>query len=188
MLGYGHVQSDTESGGNFVKRFILLTFLLLGWGYYELSGGAAFAPQQWPEAMAALTPETTGTDDSTLPGLDGIDIVTRADTTTLTAPTEPATATEVALIVPVEDIAAALETVAPLVEVTAAIADLRAVTGDRVNMREGPSREFGVIDQLEDQTRVSVIDTGTDGWVQVEVVATGQIGWMSQDFLVAVGG
>jgi hypothetical protein len=168
-----------------VKRFIVLTFLLLGWGYYELSGGAEFAPEQRPEALAEVTPEATTPDDGSLPGLDGIEIVTRADTTTVEV---PAVATEVALIVPTEDIAAALETVAPETEVSAPVADLRAVTGDRVNMREGPGRDFGVIDQLDDQTRVSVIDTAAEGWVQVEVISTGQIGWMSQDFLVAVSG
>lgn len=43
------------------KRFILLTFGFLGWAFYEMSGGADFAPKR-PEIAATTTQQTTPTD------------------------------------------------------------------------------------------------------------------------------
>jgi hypothetical protein len=178
-----------------VKRFIVLTFLLMGWGYYELSGGADFVPQARPVAVAQVA-EPAPVPDS--PELGGIEIVTRtAGNVTLAALTEPS-APAADLAVPAADIAAALEQALPPADaiVTPAVApatpdlqtDLREVTGNRVNLRDGPGRDFTAIDQLTLGTVIAVIGTGAGGWVEIEVIATGQTGWMSADFLTAIDG
>ncbi|MFY0311957.1 SH3 domain-containing protein [Leisingera sp. D0M16] len=41
-----------------MSRFVMLSFAFLGWGFYELSGGADFAPPQRPEPAAAAKPDT----------------------------------------------------------------------------------------------------------------------------------
>jgi uncharacterized protein YraI len=60
-------------------------------------------------------------------------------------------------------------------------ADLREVTGDSVNLRDGPGTNFSVVDRLTRGTVISVLDTGPDGWVYVEI--NGLTGWMSSDFI-----
>ena len=51
-----------------MKSYVWLTFAFMDWGYYEMSGGADFEPEQRQLAEAAVVePE----------------IVTRAETTTL---------------------------------------------------------------------------------------------------------
>jgi hypothetical protein len=173
-----------------VKKFIVLTFLLLGWGYYELSGGAAFVAEERPVDLAetpAAAPVTPAPETPDAVELGGIEIVTRADTPTLVSLTEPA---EDAATLAAADITAALEAAndpAPTAT-SAPVADLREVAGERVNLREGPGRDFTAIDQLGGGTVVEVLATGEAGWVQIEVVSTGQTGWMSADFLTPIPG
>jgi hypothetical protein len=172
-----------------VKKFIILTFLLMGWGYYELSGGADFVPEQRvvevasaetaapaPAAVVPVTPDAVE--------LGGIEIVTRADTPELVSLTVDEGAAEI----PAADITAALEAASPEAVADPVTADLREVAGDRVNLREGPGRDFTAVDQLLSGTIVEVLTTGEGGWVQIEVVSTGQSGWMSADFLNAIPG
>ncbi len=78
-----------------MNRFIVLSFLVMGWGYYELSGGADFVPEQRPVVAQAPDPlpETApepvvAAADTTEPAddaLDSVTVVTRADTETLDA-------------------------------------------------------------------------------------------------------
>ncbi|UWQ45973.1 SH3 domain-containing protein [Leisingera aquaemixtae] len=42
-----------------MSRFVMLSFAFLGWGFYELSGGADFEPPQRPEPVAAAKPSTS---------------------------------------------------------------------------------------------------------------------------------
>ncbi len=55
------------------------------------------------------------------------------------------------------------------------------MTGDTVNLRDGPGTNFNVVDRLTRGTVIAVLDTGPDGWVYVEI--NGLTGWMSSDFL-----
>ncbi len=64
--------------------------------------------------------------------------------------------------------------------------DVRRVAGSRVNMRNGPSTDFQVLDQLGRGDEVVVIDSPGGGWVQLRVLATGQIGWMAERLLTPV--
>jgi uncharacterized protein YgiM (DUF1202 family) len=209
-----------------VNRYILLSFLVMGWGYYELSGGADFVPERRtvlakaPEAASdpvptliaanAAAPEPQAEADP----LEAVTIVTRAETTDIDALPEAdsiaadgiatdeiafeadsvAEALAQALGEPVlntgepaaqpeaDQIAALPETEAqPDAAQTGDGGALREVTGDTVNLREGPGTNFTVLDRLTRGTAVSLLDIGPDGWVYVE--ANGQIGWMSADFI-----
>lgn len=57
-----------------MKRFIVLTFLFLGWGFYELSGGAEFTPEVRGEQIADAVPTAANSEPEVL--------VTRASTMT----------------------------------------------------------------------------------------------------------
>lgn len=66
-----------------MKRFIVLSFLFLGWGFYELSGGADFVPEVRDGSTQVAEAATTA------PDTDEATLVTRASTRTseLAAPT-----------------------------------------------------------------------------------------------------
>ena len=44
-----------------MPRYILLSFLFMGWGFYELSGGAEFQPPQPVASAEAATPKAPAT-------------------------------------------------------------------------------------------------------------------------------
>jgi hypothetical protein len=180
-----------------VNRFIVLSFLVMAWGYYELSGGADFVPETRP-VIVADTEDAAPAPEDTTP--DVVEVVTRADTESLDAIDaiavieEVATPTPDTIVIDPETVASAIPEPAEVpVSVEDALrdivgTDMREVTGDLVNMRDGPGTDFGVIDKLARGSLVNVIETGIDGWVRVEVETTGQTGWMSDQFLVAVNG
>jgi hypothetical protein len=195
-----------------VNRFIVLSFLVMGWGYYELSGGADFvaetrpqmaeAPVEQPEP--AVVPVSAPANEPAPDPLESVTVVTRADTEALDALPEPDDTAAAAAVAPdsielqVDSVADALsqaladpvlntgtpEPLSESVEQAAAppsAADLREVTGDSVNLRDGPGTNFSVVDRLTRGTVISVLDTGPDGWVYVEI--NGLTGWMSSDFI-----
>jgi hypothetical protein len=228
-------------GNAVVNRFILLSFVVMGWGYYELSGGSGFVPERRTQLAAAAdtdagpvpaaqaaTPDPVAEPDP----LGGVTIVTRAETGDIDAlPEADSIAADAiasdAIVFEADSVADALaqalgepvidtgepaalpeaeqtaalpaaetapetgpetgpetsaETAAlPGPEATPTDATLREVTGDTVNLREGPGTNFTVLGRLTRGTVVSLLDTGPDGWVYVEV--DGRIGWMSADFI-----
>ena len=192
-----------------MKRFIVLTFLFMGWGFYELSGGADFVPEtrevaEAPAAEPAPAPA---------PEFE----VTRSEPlTTFTPPSPARSVTAPAVAEPPEEITLAGigETPAPPAEevaeevyvfqslaegapvfadilqtepVTAAAPqaadlDLRQVAGTRVNMRTGPGTSYSVIVALPQGTETEVMDV-VDGWAQIRVTETGALGWMAERLL-----
>lgn len=69
---------------------------------------------------------------------------------------------------------------APLVEAAAPAGSRREVSGDRVNLREGPGTTFDVVGRLARGEVAEVIER-RDGWARVRVGANE--GWMSERFL-----
>ena len=57
------------------------------------------------------------------------------------------------------------------------------MSGDRVNMRNGPSTSYNVITQLTRGTEVEVLEIPGNGWVRLKVQASGEIGWMAERLL-----
>lgn len=167
-----------------MKRFIVLSFIVMAVGYYELSGGADFQPEVRVIAEAEPPAET---------------LVTRAETTveivTLDAPVtapaaDPAIEAALADIVPVVEPVVEPEPVqeASAQPVAAPVADLRIVTGSRVNLREGPGTDFSVLNQATEGLVMEVLEEGAAGWVRVRSQDGGLSGWMSSDFLAALNG
>ena len=73
------------------------------------------------------------------------------------------------------------EVIAEAVEV--APADIREVTAARVNMRDGPGKNFSVIAKLTNGEQVEILQDPGDGWVKLRVANSGREGWMA-DFLL----
>lgn len=144
-----------------MNKFIIASFMILGFGFYELSGGSDFVPEARPVVEIA-TAETAPIAVSFSEPL-----VTRA------AVIETPTAAEEAA-----DLAPA--------EVTAVALDMRAVSGNRVNMRTGPGTDYGVLDTLTRGTQAEVIEIDGSGWARVRVTDTNQVGWMAARLLADI--
>ncbi len=64
-------------------------------------------------------------------------------------------------------------------------ADMRVVSGTRVNLRGGPATSYDVVTQLLEGDEVEVLDDTGDGWVRLRTIEGNEVGWMSDDFLEA---
>lgn len=102
----------------------------------------------------------------------------KVDTLTSAVQAETAAAVEAALNLTLTEETAAAPEPEPDVSV-----DIRKVTGNLVNMRDGPGTSFGKVGKLRKGAEVAVLYDGGEGWLEVEVIETGATGWMA-DWLV----
>lgn len=172
-----------------MARFMIVTFLLLGWGFFELSGGSDFVPPE-VEAKPLNTLMEQVAQEETL--------VARAAQAPATAEIlgedkQPETSGPVTLASFAEQ-STSLPTVLgdaatklddPAVTEVSTPRDLRRVSGSRVNMRSGPGTNFQVLATLVQGEETEVLQSPGDGWVQIEVLATGSVGWMAERLLTA---
>lgn len=178
-------------------RFVLMSFVFLGWAFYEMSGGADYVPaansiqaralldNQRPRArplranvieLAAPAPAPAPQRNVTTPEELGRAMPGPGAEVTL------ASAEVRRIAVPTVALggAAAQETAA-----AAPPADRRRVSGDAVNLRSGPGMGFGRIARLERGQEVEVLRDKAGGWVRLRVAGTGQVGWAAESLLAA---
>ena len=169
-------------------KFIIVSFLALGLAFYELSGGTDFVPQERIVTAKAPIAAQSAADQMTNVA------VSRSNAASLIALNPTVTTVSLETTTPIAEPAvaasptiAATTTEVPITEAAvtqiASAADIRAVAGSRVNMRQGPGTSFGVIDTLDGGTRTEVLEVNADGWARIEVVNTGQVGWMAARLL-----
>ncbi|MCC7321971.1 MAG: SH3 domain-containing protein [Rubellimicrobium sp.] len=189
-----------------MNRFVFVSLLVMAWAYWELSGGAGFVPETRPAAEGVtVTRADTSVIDTlappapadpfaadpvseplaeALPGLapealpagdDGIDAVL-GDVVGAAPEIAPEPAFEGNPLITPEGPAAT------------PVADLRVVTGNRVNLREGPGTGHAQIGQLTSGTILEVVETTADGWARIMVQGSGETGWMSASFLMPLNG
>ena len=186
-----------------MKTFILLTFGFLGFAFYEMSGGSDFEPmsvkmarqaptevkpQEVAEAPAPSVEPAAPVNTASITKIDSTPSVTRVslNLTDVSAAAEAAqTAPEAVIIDSAEtpqiilpSLIATTETVA-----TSAGRDIRKVSGNRVNVRGGPSTNFGVVNKLTRGAEVRILEDNGNGWVRMQPVDGGESGWMA-DFLL----
>jgi uncharacterized protein YgiM (DUF1202 family) len=197
-----------------MKTFILLTFGFLGFAFDEMSGGSDFEPASARQAQA--TPEATATDVATkaaapqeasqtasIAKISNTPSVTRValNLTNVSGAAEAATA-EVATPAPQPATTAQIldSTETPQIILPSLIAttddasgndaifasDIRSVSGNRVNVRGGPSTNYGVVGKLTRGAEVRILEDNGDGWVRMQPVDGGEAGWMA-DFLLTSG-
>ncbi|MDQ7071511.1 MAG: SH3 domain-containing protein [Rhodobacterales bacterium] len=196
-------------------RFILVTFVFLGWSFYELSDDADFTPEQ-RIAQSDVPQETTPTQ-----GVSAVAPVTETagyatprpialpHTTTfapVTLASLPAPETRNSAFavdtgnarrVPRTDVETEAETATqadqPAPPQTAVVPPsnpvkpkyIREVRGTRVNMRGGPGTRYSVLAKLTKGMEVEVIGIPGDGWVKLRVIETGRVGWMAERLVTA---
>ncbi len=173
-----------------MKTFILLTFAVMAFVFYEKSGGADYVPETREMADARHGLEVANA------------TVARAE---INIAVEPVIAPARAPVAPRQldympasfDADAPLLTDAQLAQLNIiteadpitppraiATRDLFQVAGSRVNMREGPGTTFGVIITLNSGTQAEIIERDQRlGWAKVRVVGSGAEGWMAERLL-----
>ncbi|MFZ3584290.1 SH3 domain-containing protein [Loktanella sp. DJP18] len=183
-------------------KFIIGSFAILAWTFYVMSGGANFQPETRIADAEAAQPEVTRAQTAGL-----IDIsptvapatvaeasatasatespAQTAEPVAISLETTPAFSGETARSAPVAPNFTSLSAPAPAAVGSPDLAAIREVAGRAVNMREGPSTSFDVIDTLPQGTQTEVIDSDGAGWVRVRVLETGQIGWMAERLLTS---
>ncbi|MCF6445937.1 SH3 domain-containing protein [Nereida sp. MMG025] len=151
-------------------RLIVVTFGFLGFSFYELSGGDEFEAQAWPEPAKTVQVTQTQPEPEPTP-------ITLASVSTKNTNEETLSLTPLAEPEKVEEVVATPE---PVVE-----QDIRKVTGNRVNFRNGPGTTYGVVGKLTGGTETLVLQEPGNGWVKIRT-QDGKIGWIA-DFLLTAG-
>ena len=207
-----------------MNKFVFLSFIVMGWAFFELSGGKDFKPR--------VNPALTGT-ASTPMAIPEPDEPVEIVTTALILPTSPIPAeskvavTEISnapapdepgsiLPVPVdltetppvtlvsleqnsEGFSGLLagfdpnairlsttvppETTDPAPEITAEPelppADLREISANHVNMRNGPGTTYDVVTRLKLGDEVEILGDSGSGWLRLRLVSNRTVGWIS---------
>jgi uncharacterized protein YgiM (DUF1202 family) len=150
---------------------------MLTWAFYEMSGGVDFEPleRKIPVAKAPVEELT----------VDPIMTVTKLAEVAATPEPEKPPMGYTIIPAPKVDPEAEIEQVAFVTEVTPApdAMPVRKVAGDWVNMRDGPSTTYLVLDTLPRGTQAEVLAVNADGWAQIRLLETGQVGWMAERLL-----
>jgi hypothetical protein len=201
--------SRESAGAAAMKTFIILTFGFLGFAFYELSGGSEFEPASAriapalpavvePEAqvIAAIafeaTPATQTINTASIPKIDSTPSVTRVslNLTNVTEAAEQVVATTPATVTDSADtpqiILPSLIATTDTFDTTPVDDDIRTVSGNRVNVRDGPSTDYGIVSKLQRGETVQILEDSGDGWVRIQPVDGGKAGWMA-DFLLTSG-
>ncbi len=186
-----------------MSKFVVVSFMLLAWTFYEMSGGADFEPRGTREMNVARTEEEPRTPQRVAETAVRTTVTPAALVQTAPASTneaqepieiaalEPA-ATELTLA-SLDDggfsISNPLTVFDPAQEKAKRVAaegtdaepreDLRSVTGNRVNMRTGPGTTYNVIAKLDQGALVNVLEDPGDGWVKLKPMDGGPVGWMT---------
>lgn len=188
-----------------MKTFILLTFGFLGFAFYEMSGGSEFEPASARSVQAPVIvaePVQIAKIVRTEPApveQTGITSITQPDT----APTVTRVSLNLTNVAEAED--AATTTTAQIIDSTETPQiilpslivsandgndlidnDVRTVSGNRVNVRGGPSTNYGIVSKLTRGVEVRILEDNGDGWVRMQPVEGGEAGWMA-DFLLTSG-
>ncbi|UWR22930.1 SH3 domain-containing protein [Sulfitobacter sp. S190] len=197
-----------------MKSFILLTFGFLAFAFYEMSGGADFEPAS--ARVAETQPARIDTAEPTVvAAADQVESQEIADEPASEVSRAAINLTSVAKIEPKaetpsnitrvkfseaqsiggsdipqivlpslilqDDSPVTAEPVAQQQDTT-----LRAVSGNRVNVRGGPSTNFGVVGKLVRGDQVRILEDNGNGWVLMQHVDSNTEGWMAE-FLLTSG-
>ena len=175
-------------------KFITATFLILGWAFYEMSGGADFVPEERIVADAETAVEEPVVETAAVTRSATAPLVTLALPVAEPAAVPVAAQPETNVVqANVSDVVEAVIESAALTEtvpapaapapVAAPALDLRYVSGSRVNMRTGPGTNYSVIDTLPGGTETEVLFVDASGWANIRITGTGVEGWMAERLL-----
>lgn len=184
-------------------RFLIVTFAFLGWGFYELSGGADYEPragslqaeayrvfsalhvQQGDIATAPSDPDA----QARLVSRAAVDLTSLPIVTTA----NPVLGAPAGIAPAVERVDIAEPPASPVVKASLSengniktrSGDIRTISASVVNMRMGPGTRYDVVTKLRLGETVEVLSDPGEGWLKLRVLETGRIGWMSDALVTA---
>lgn len=197
-----------------MNKFVIVSFALLGWVFWELSGGSDFEPKTRTQLAENAAPQK---EDAPIVARSALsvpiikasaaaDLTEGAATPAVISVTQTAEREVQAAPVVVASLATGLSTFAtpgtPVfsgpsatdadVEDAVSVAlqaaeaqDLRRVRGSRVNLRGGPGTSYSVLTVLPRDHEVEVLREDDTGWVKLRDTDSGRIGWMAAKMLTA---
>jgi hypothetical protein len=189
-----------------MNKFVFLSFLFMGWAFYELSGGADFVPPSARLEAAAENPPAsepgTGTQAPRAPVfVHGSNTEPDPAETRLVLGNAPPAPEPVATPEPEpepEPVATAGVAPAPVADVVLSLAsldsisdgtvpapakDIRIIDGTLVNIRSGPGTDYPVILQLQGGTEVEILEDPGAGWIRMQNPESREMGWISAGLL-----
>lgn len=172
--------------GVVMNKYVVISFVVMGVMFYELSGGSDFEPGS-NSIVVFADPKPVVTSPEAAPATVARAATNAADLTEIAparALIEPDVQTPAVDLIS-KEVEAAVVVAASLTENVPADAepDLRFVDGDRVNMRGGPGTGYAVVGRLVRNDMVEIIMDEGNGWLHLRDTATGDEGWIA-DFLV----
>ena len=194
-------------------RFIIASFALLGWGFYEMSGGSEFEPRTARAAVVSVdtlpSADPQGTESEVEVTRVALDLTSVEDVVPAPKPAPAVEETRAETATPTNDGTWQAVTVLPSLipaaqpeaeqteEIELASLDVandavepqfevRTVTGNRVNVRGGPGTDFGIVGKLVRGDQVEILDDIGTGWVRFRAVDGDTAGWLA-DFLLTEG-
>ena len=192
-----------------MNRFVFLSFLFMGWAFYELSGGADFVPasarlEAEAESASKPDPSPRATTSRAPVFVEGSNITPDLSRTRLvlgntppepapepvaapepTPEPEPVETAEVAPAAPIADVVLSLAALDSISDGTfpAPAKDIRIIDGTLVNIRSGPGIDYPVILQLQGGTEVEVLEDPGTGWIRMQNPESREMGWISANLL-----
>ncbi|WP_162617682.1 SH3 domain-containing protein [Yoonia maritima] len=162
-------------------KFIISTTLLFAWAFFEISGGFDFEPgcngcDVTANDVISEHPSTSSRQHIAAFPVNNYDYVPfhepiiEAEKPVVTAQVMPSSAMVVQASFSTDD------TTGPQPQKPRQ--DLRVVTGDWVNIRDGAGTGFAVMDTVPHGTETELLDMQGD-WVKVRLLESNEIGWIA---------
>ena len=160
-----------------MPKLITFSCFMLFWVFYEMSGGADFAPQERVVVSQAPFAKPATRNRAFIQPASAAQVTNASYVPVETETLVPAIATPIA-VVPTP-VPAILETPVAAPEPAQETIDVRFVAGNRVNLRQGPGTTHQVLDTLVRGTAAQIIAVNDDGWAQIRLTESGETGWMA---------
>lgn len=177
-------------------RLIIVLFLALGFAFYELSGGSDFQPPELEKRASVESPieqevidpfVRADQNNSQFALLDKADVPTQDIVSDANSEEVvgralwdvPALGSDSLDLGSLQASLVSLDLAEAPVNVTDSIDDVREVAGNRVNLRNGPGTQYGVLSKLTRGEKVAILQEPGNGWLKLRVVETNRIGWLA---------
>lgn len=198
-------------------RFILLTFALMGWSFYVLSGGADYQPRDGSRQAEAIKARAAA--PARLAKAPVANPATNPALVTVASAPQPAVDTplpDTPRILPVsaapdpapviqpDTVTLSLPSLIPAVNEGGqdgwgltrsreearpeATPDIRRITAARVNMRVGPGTNFAILTKLDNGAEVEVLEDDGNGWLRLRAIDSNRVGWIAHSLVSAAAG
>lgn len=184
-----------------MNRFVFLSFLFMGWAFYELSGGADFEPPS-ARQIAGAEPREETEPEQAMPAIAATGIPATEpmpQPVKTAAPISPASAPALPVITlpetpqpaaPATDAVLSLASIGEAVTSTnpILIKNMRTIRVAQANVRSGPGTDHDILTRISGGTKIEVLQENGAGWVEFRLPESDTTGWVAASLLDAING